>query len=90
MMTCKLFCETPTSGFRTGYSTSLAESNICDEIVNHLDNHKITYAILLDLAKAYDTVDQSVLLQKLYMYGDRGIAFHFFKLIFVTENTTLL
>ena len=53
-------------------------SNIYDEIVNHLDNHKITCAIFLDLAKAFDTVDHSVLFQKLYMHGVRGIAFDFF------------
>ena len=54
-------------------------SNICDEIVNNFDNCKITCAIFLDLAKAFDTVDHSVLLQKLYMYGVRDITFDFFK-----------
>ena len=66
-------------GFRTGHFTSLAVSNICDEIVNHLDCRKITCAIFLDLTKAFDTVDYFVLLQKLYMYGGRGIAFDFLK-----------
>ena len=49
------------------------------KIVNHLDNHKITCAIFLDFAKAFNTVDDSVLLQKLYMYSVRGIAFDFLK-----------
>ena len=54
-------------------------SNICDEIVNNLDDRKITCAIFLDRAKAFDTVDHFVLLQKLYWYGVRGIAFDWFK-----------
>ena len=55
-------------GFRTRHSTSLAVSIICDNIEHHLNNCKITCAIFLDLAKAFDTVDHSVLVQKLYMY----------------------
>ena len=54
-------------------------SNTCDEIINNLDNSKITCAIFLDLAKAFDTIDHSVLLQKLHKLRVRGIAFHFSK-----------
>ena len=53
-------------GFRTGYSTSLAVPNICDEIINNLENNEITCAIFLDLAKAFDTVNHAVLLEKLH------------------------
>ena len=66
-------------GFRTGYSTSLAVSNICDEIINNLENNEITCAIFLDLAKAFDTVNHAVLLQKLHTYGIRGIALDVFE-----------
>ena len=38
--------------------------------------------VLFDLAKAFDTIDLYVLLQKLNHYGLRGIADDFFKIIF--------
>ena len=66
-------------GFRTGYSTSLAVSNICDVIIHNLENNEITCAIFLDLAKAFDTVNHAVLLQKLHTYGIRGIALDLFE-----------
>ena len=49
-------------------------SNICDEITNNFENNKITCAIFLDLAKAFDSINHAVLLQKLHTYGIRGIA----------------
>ena len=54
-------------------------SNICDEIINNLENNKIACAIILDLAKAFDAVNQAILLQKLHTYGIRGIALDLFE-----------
>ena len=54
-------------------------SNLCDEIINNPENNKIACAIFLDLAKAFDAVNQAMLLQKLHTYGIRGIALDLFE-----------
>ena len=47
--------------------------------INNLENNKITCAIFLDLAKAFDTVNHAVLLQKLHTCGIRGTALDLFE-----------
>ena len=66
-------------GFREGMSTTLALADICDQFQNALDNNEITCGIFIDLAKAFDTVNHSILLKKLIHYGIRGNAFELIK-----------
>ena len=56
-------------GFRIYHSTSLALIDVLDDIYHQLDNGNIVIEIYLDLQKAFDTVDRSILLSKLYNYG---------------------
>ena len=42
---------------------------ICDDILENMDNSKVTGACYLDLKKAFDTVEQSILLKKLAAHG---------------------
>ena len=63
-------------GFRKGMSTSNAISSLLDEIYNNLNNCKTTFAVFLDLKKAFDTVSHNVLYYKLSQIGlsDHSIA----------------
>ena len=62
-------------GFRENHSTELAVSQLRDFIIENLEKKNTTCAIILDLAKAFDTVNHQILLSKLYAYGIRGIPF---------------
>ena len=45
---------------------------ISDKIQKYLDNNEFVGTLLLDLAKAFDTVDTDILLNKLFYYGIKG------------------
>ena len=62
-------------GFRNKKSTSAAIIKLTDHILKSFDEHKYTVGIFLDLAKAFDTVDHSILLRKLFHYGIRGMPY---------------
>ena len=60
-------------------STTFSLADICDQFPNALDNNEIACGIFIDLAKAFNTVNHSILLKKLIHYGIRGIAFELIK-----------
>ena len=58
-------------GFRPNYSTSIALNDICNELLHNLKENKISCTMFLDLAKAFDTIDHTILIKKLKQYGIR-------------------
>ena len=62
-------------GFRKGRSTQQAIITLVDRITKSQDIGDIVITLLIDLKKAFDTIDHRILLRKLYSYGIRGTMF---------------
>ena len=60
------------SGFRTGYGCITATLKIINDVVSALGTKQYCAAIFIDLAKAFDTVDHSILLDRLGSIGVSG------------------
>ena len=65
-------------GFRKHHSTELAAVELIDRIYETMDQGDIPISIFLDLSKVFDTLDHSILLNKLEYYGVKGNASRWF------------
>ena len=66
-------------GFCPGHSTELASLELVDKVYQNLDKKKLPVAIYIDLSKAFDTLDHSILLDKLHFYGIRNNSLKWFQ-----------
>ena len=84
--------------FQTGHSTEHAIVQLIDQILESFEYNKYTLGVFIDLSKAFDTVDDSILLKKLELYGVTDRNHSWFKnylsnrkqfVINIKENTEL-
>ena len=66
-------------GFQRNKSTCDALIHLTEFIYNSLDNKKTVVNVLIDLRKAFDSVNHEVLLDKMFIYGIRGLPLEWFK-----------
>ena len=52
-------------GFRPNYSTNSTIAQFTDYIYSNINQHKLTHSIFIDFSKAFDTINYSILYQKL-------------------------
>ena len=64
--------------FRPKNSTKFAALQLIDRIITQLDKDEIPINIYLGLSKAFDTIDHTILIDKLKYYGVHGINFKLF------------
>ena len=69
-------------GFVKKFSTSDAVLDIYHQILQNLNEKKITCSIFLDLAKAFDCINHEILLKKMERYGVRGLPLKLFQSYF--------
>ena len=73
--------------FRKGRSTQHAIITLFDRITKSQDMGDMVIAILIDLKKAFDTVDHKILHRKLYAYRIKGNMLNGLKAIYLTEHS---
>ena len=66
-------------GFRPGHSTELASVRFVNDLIQQMDTFNIPISILIDLSKAFDTLDHKIMLSKLRYYGISGVELNFFR-----------
>ena len=67
------------SGFRTNRSTEFFLALLKDFLLTGMDRQMHTSMILLDLQKAFDTLDHGALLEKMDFFGFRTSAIKWFE-----------
>ena len=77
-MECNKLFHTDQYGFRPSHLTELAAVRFVNKLVVDMDNYKIPASVLIDLSKAFDTLNHDILISKLKHYGVIGVELNFF------------
>ena len=66
-------------GFRPSHSCEHAIAQVVGSVLKNLECHKSTIAVMLDLSKAFDTIEHKIMIQKLELFGVRGVCLNWFR-----------
>ena len=69
-------------GFRAKCSTESALQDVCTSVYNIFEDQQLCLGVYLDISKAFDSLDRSILFKKLSVYGITGIELQWFKSYF--------
>ena len=68
------------SAYKAGHSTETALLRVHNDVFANMDNHSATVLVLLDLSAAFDTIDHSVLFDRMEnIIGIEGTALNWFR-----------
>ena len=73
-------------GFRHSHCTTHASIDFVKYVSEGVDAGGLAYGVLVDLSKAFDTIDHSLLLKKLSHYGVNGLALSWFRSYLTGRN----
>lgn len=65
-------------GFRKNHSTELAILHALNFITHSLDSKLPVIGLMVDVSKAFDSIDHNILLDKLFLLGFRGVCHSWF------------
>ena len=72
-------CFSQNNWLSNKYSTHHAILNLNDEILTSFENGQFILRVLIDLSKAFDTVNHNILLHKYELYGIKGKCLNWLK-----------
>ena len=79
------------SAYRPGHSTETVLLRIVNDLLNSLDQDKVSVLLLLDLSAAFDTVDHKILLTRLSQtFGITSTALNWFRSYLSERKQTVL
>ena len=79
------------SAYRAQHSTETALLKVMNDILTECDSGNVSLLNLLDLSAAFDTIDHSILLQRLEItFGVSGTALEWFKSYFSNRHQAVV
>ena len=83
----KNLCNPFPSAHRTGHSTETALLRVVNDLLNAMDEDKISVLLLLDLSVGFDTIDHQILLSRLEtVFGIRSAVLQWFRSYLLDRN----